>query len=120
MINQSAGLLPHADRWSLVGMAAGLASILVLTVADVVYWFSVGGDLVARPLHGLLVVCLAALVIAGLIVQCTVRVMRWLRRLDARLARLEGEPEPGQAVDNVVAFELGRKAARAGAPTVLP
>jgi len=111
------GLIRHADLWSRIGLPAGLALGLALGVAEATYWAVEPSDgLVPPQFRAMVIVGLAVLVICSLAVQLAVRIIRWQRRIHARL--VEAAPQAALP-DNVVAFELGRKVgARAGAPTM--
>lgn len=101
MSDPSAGLLPHADRWSTLGLIASLACTPVLIAADLAYWYGAGGELVARQFHSMIVVGLASVAMACLVIQIGVRIIRGQRRLEAQLARITSDPGPGATTEDV-------------------
>lgn len=105
MLNQ--GVLPHAQRWSLLGLIASVALLLILAIAvAVTALVRPGFHLLVLPVHSIVVNGLVLAAVSSLMVQIGCRLIRGQRRLGARLDRIEErleadldpDPEPARAV----------------------
>ena len=88
-MSNMAGLIGPADRYSKVGIVAGLTLFFGLVLADLVAWGFAGEVFVLTHFHSLALVAIVLLTLGSLMVHLAARVIRWLRRLSARFDAID-------------------------------